>query len=83
MDNKVISVQFGNRAKEKSNLPLGAQPSTQTSAIQTNLAPESEMAEVPSSDLRTLAERNRSNQERIRKERDLANKAVLKSYRIK
>jgi|GEM_PF-3969399 len=30
-----------------------------------------------------LAERNRINQERLRKERDQANKSVLKSYRIK
>ena len=30
-----------------------------------------------------LADRNRANQERLRKEREQANKSVLKSYRIK
>ncbi len=30
-----------------------------------------------------LAQRNKANQERLRKERDQANKNVMKSYRIK
>lgn len=39
--------------------------------------------EVESTDLDTIAEKNRKNAERLRKEREQANKSVLRSYHIK
>ena len=47
-----------------------------------NGAESSEGAGVPG-DFAAIAERNRQLQDKLRKERDQANKAVLKSYRIK
>jgi hypothetical protein len=95
MENKVIAVQFGNKIKspERSAYQSGVQSTHPVSLTDVSLTQQpthgtsavdiAEVATGNKSDLMSLADRNRANQERVRKERDLANKAVLKSYRIK
>ena len=96
MENKVIAVQFGSKNKSAGKASVQATPPTQdsqgigfsqsipvNSGINSSVLSNTEADVEPKEDLRTLAERNRANQERLRKERELANKAVLKSYRIK
>jgi hypothetical protein len=94
MENKVIAIQFGTKPKpldRSSSAPAQLNKMSESEQVASaNLSPVTESAAVdmdsenmPKNDFRSLADRNRSNAERLRKERELANKAVLKSYRIK
>lgn len=54
-----------------------------TQATQLEVKQIEQVQELPKSDFQTVAERNAAVQERLRRERQEANKNVLKSYRIK
>jgi hypothetical protein len=76
MSNNVI--QLFNR-----NVPKAAQ--TATSQVQFEMAQEAVSQNTGAVGLtfQQIAEKNKINQDRLRKERDLANKSVLKSHRLK
>lgn len=48
-----------------------------------NAAKSNQTTDDAKTQFEKLAQRNKANQERLRKERDQANKNVMKSYRIK
>jgi hypothetical protein len=56
---------------------------TQTRASESTQPNKSAVGSSGASGFSEVAERNRANQMRLRKERETANKNVLKSYRIK
>jgi hypothetical protein len=81
-------VSLFNRTQSKTvSKPLSEIGQNKNSQMAGNQLPSSEssLQDTQSHGLTFLeiAERNRVNQERLRKERELANKNVLKSYRIK
>ena len=77
MENNVVNL-FNRRTVQDKDKAVSLAPASLASN-----GPESpEGADVPG-DFAAIAERNRQLQDKLRKERDQANKAVLKSYRIK
>ena len=86
MENNVIQLRF--RKTQSGLAEPAAKPQTaaapEVSFRVTLSTTQQDLAQQPvKKDFRSLAEQNLSNQERLRKERAQANKAVLKSYRIK
>ena len=71
MENNVVNL-FNRRPAQDKDKPVSLAPLPETA----------DGAEIPG-DFAAIAERNRQLQDKLRKERDQANKAVLKSYRIK
>ncbi|MCA2959993.1 MAG: hypothetical protein IOD12_07045 [Silvanigrellales bacterium] len=76
MENNVITLFNRRPAQEKDKGTAAAAP------LVFPVAPTSE-APQSAGDFAAIAERNRVLQDKLRKEREQANKAVLKSYRIK
>ena len=77
MENNVVNL-FNRRPAQDNDKAVSLAPASLVS----NGAESSEATEVLG-DFAAIAERNRQLQDKLRKERDQANKAVLKSYRIK
>ncbi|MBM3381037.1 MAG: hypothetical protein FJY29_01170 [Betaproteobacteria bacterium] len=63
--------------------PKAAAQTRASEATQTNKSAVGSSGTPSTSSFSEAAERNRANQMRLRKERESANKNVLKSYRIK
>jgi hypothetical protein len=91
MSNNVISVLFGAERKKSNKSEALIKTETTAAKVEAKVAEKvdvpspasSDDADAKSNDFRAIAARNREAQDRLRKERDQANKAVLKSYRIK
>jgi D-arabinose 5-phosphate isomerase GutQ len=77
-------VSLMNRSQAKTVAVSGQNNSSLAAASQTVLS-EATARDTQAGGLTfsEIAERNKINQERLRKEREQANKSVLKSYRIK
>jgi hypothetical protein len=62
---------------------LTTEPAQQTRRGESNQESAAAATALQPSSFSDIAERNRVNQQRLKKEREQANKSVLKSYRIK
>ncbi|MEY4066578.1 MAG: hypothetical protein RIR26_2786 [Pseudomonadota bacterium] len=81
MDN-VINL-FSRRSATKTATAATAATSATAARASDSAQPTSSAVACDASSFNEVAERNRANQLRLRKEREQANKNVLKSYRIK
>lgn len=90
MDNVINLFSVRTRSKDAGNTqvisPTSSQMTVRQEKVLNNVKPQAsiETSSLPdSSDFASVAARNKANQDRLKKEREQANKNVLKSYRIK